>query len=105
MVIWDDPLAGAEGNPVGVIPIMELPNYPRRLDEETGRLSIGEPYSYTCLEYDLEKEQVEVEIEASEALHEWLLSLIPQLDGIKKAKGWKLDKTELMKAKTARGKL
>lgn len=87
----DNPLKGVEGNPLCAIPLNELPNFPE-----------GESYSYTCPNYDVEEEWVEIELEAEEVVHNWLLALMPQLRDVAKTKGWKLDKTELEKTRLAR---
>ncbi|GAJ03147.1 unnamed protein product, partial [marine sediment metagenome] len=62
----------------------------------------GFGHAYRCLDYDLENGLVEIELDADEAVHSWLLALVPQLRDIAKTKGWKLDKTELEKTRKAR---
>ncbi|MBA7565122.1 hypothetical protein ES708_06797 [subsurface metagenome] len=87
----DKPLEGTKGSPLCAIPLDELPDYPEGLG-----------HGYICLDYDLENGLAEIELDADEAVHDWLLALKPQLKNIAKAKGWKLDKTELEKIKKAR---
>lgn len=89
----DIPLKGVEGNPLCCVPLDELRDFPK-----------GEGYGYTCLSYDVDEEWVEIELEAEETVHNWLLALIPQLRDIARDKGWKLDKTELEKTRLARVK-
>lgn len=91
----DKPLTGVEGNPLCPIPLEELPGYDSLADEDQG---IG----CVSLDYDVDEEWCEIEVEASETFHNWLLNLIPQLRDIAKQKGWKLDKTELAKTREAR---
>ncbi len=93
-VLSDKPLSGDGDNPLCVIPLPELPGYDGLGNRE---------YSYTVLSYDIDNEQCEIELQASDAFHEWLLNLLPQLKDIKQSKGWKLDKTELIKVRIARG--
>ncbi len=92
-VLNDKPLTGDENNPLSVIPLEELPEY-NELD------CMG--CAYTVLSYDIDNEECEIELRASDAVHEWLLNLMPQLRDIAKQKGWKLDKTELIKTRKAR---
>lgn len=91
----DKPLKGIEGNSLCIIPLDELPGFDSLEDEGGG-------YSVRNLDYNIDEEWCEIELEASEAVHEWLLNLIPQLRDIAKTKGWKLDKTELEKTRKAR---
>lgn len=93
-VLNDKPLTGDENNPICAIPLSELPKYNEIGDRDHG---------FTVLSYDIDNEQCEIELQASDAFHEWLLNLLPQLKGIKQSKGWKLDKTELIKVRIARG--
>ncbi|MBA7622378.1 hypothetical protein ES703_29755 [subsurface metagenome] len=95
-VVNDKPLKGVESNPLCAIPLDKLPECDALANEDRG-------FSYVVLLYNLDEEEVEVELDATDAFHDWLLNLIPQLKGIAKGKGWKLDKTELVKTKLARG--
>ena len=82
------PLRGVEGNPLANVPIEKLPGFadlPNR------------GFNLFNLEYNIDKGWSEVEIEACEVLHDWLTALMPQLKDIAKSKGWKLDKTKLVK--------
>lgn len=88
----DVPLKGVDGNPLVAIPLEELPGF--------GKLTGG--LTYQVLNYDIESEMCEVELEASEESHNWLAALLPQLNDIKKEKGWKLDKTNVIKIRKAR---
>ncbi len=94
-VLNDKPLTGDSNDPLCVISLPDLPGY----DEITSCLG----YRFTVLSYDIDNEECEVELCASDAFHDWLLNLLPQLKSIKQSKGWKLDKTELIKARLARG--
>lgn len=99
------PLAGAEDDPICVIPFSDLVPKKEIIDAETKEKILTSElggFSLVCLNYDIEEEWCEVEIEASNAFHDWLLNLIPQLKDIAKVKGWKLDKTELEKTKEVR---
>jgi hypothetical protein len=92
------PLKGDENDPICVIPFGDLPDRPTYPDEETQELrEYG--FSYTCLEYNLDEEWCEIELEASEEFHNWLAGILPELNDIKKSKGWKLDKTKMEKVK------
>ena len=94
-VLNDKPLTGDENSPLCPIPLEELPGYDNLAGGDRG---IG----CVSLDYDVDEEWCEVEIEASETFHNWLLNLIPQLRDIAEQKGWILDKTELMKTREAR---
>ena len=93
-VLNDKPLTGDENNPLTVIPLEELPKYNEVVD--------CRGCTFTVLSYDIDNEECEIELRASKTVHEWLLNLLPQLESIKQSKGWKLDKTELMKTRQAR---
>jgi len=95
-VIKKEPLTGDETDPVCTFPLAELPNLPTYFNEES-RQEQPEPFGYTCLDYNIDKEWCEVELEASEEFHNWLAGILPQLKDIQKAKGWKLDKTKMEK--------
>ncbi|GAI97762.1 unnamed protein product, partial [marine sediment metagenome] len=69
-----------------IIPITELPNCPKGA------------YSCTNLYYNIDEEWCEIELEASEEFHNWLAGILPQLRGIQKEKGWKLDKSKMVEA-------
>jgi hypothetical protein len=88
----DAPLRGVDGNPLIVIPLEELPGF----DKLTGGLT------YQVLNYDIESEMCDIELDADEEIHNWLIGLIPSLKQLAKDKGWKLDKTELEKTRKAR---
>lgn len=91
----DKPLTGAKVNPLCPIPLEELPDYDSIADEDRG-------ISCVSLDYNVDEGWCEVELDASEAVHNWLLNLMPQLRDIAKQKSWKLDKTELIKTREAR---
>ena len=93
-VLNDMPLTGDESSPLQVIPLAELPNVPTYYDEELGR-EVKQGFAYTCLNYNVDEEWCEVELEASQEYHDWLTNLLPQLRDIVKNRKWKLDKTEL----------
>lgn len=94
-VTSDKPLTGDAKNPLSPIPLEELLDIESLPADES---SIG----CVCLEYNVDEDWVNVEVEASEIAHERLLNLMPQLKAISKEKGWKLDKTELEKTRRAR---
>ncbi|MBA7590483.1 hypothetical protein ES708_32605 [subsurface metagenome] len=98
VMVAKEPLTGAENDPIIAMPLRDLPDYPTFFDEETQQ-EAGESFSYTCLDYNIDEEWCEVELEASESFHNWLVGILPQLRGIQKKKGWKLDKTRMRKVK------
>lgn len=90
-VLSNAPLTGDENQPLCVIPIVELPGYNPEYC-----------FNYVCNEYNVDEEWCEVEIEATAEFHNWLTSILPQLNTIKEQKGWKLDKLELEKVRLVR---
>lgn len=95
-VLVKEPLTGNKSDPVCVFPLAELPNLPTYFNEERQREE-QEPFSYICWNYNIDEEWCEVELEASEEFHNWLSGILPQLNDINKEKGWKLDKSKLVK--------
>ncbi len=93
-----EPLTGAEDDPICVIPLGEIDGRPTHFNE-IAQEETQEGCSYTCLDYNIDEEWCEVELEASEEFHNWLAGMLPRLRGIQKAKGWKLDKTKIEKVK------
>ena len=93
-VVRENPLEGDKTDPICVIPLGELPTFPTFFELKSQE-QIPESFSYTCLNYNLDEEWCEVELEASEAFHNWLAGILPQLKDIQKEKGRKLDKTRL----------
>ena len=91
-----NPPKGLRKDPICVIPFDDLPSRPTYIDEETQKVR-GYDVSYNCLNYNIDEEWCEVELEASEEFHNWLTGMLPQLNDIQKEKGWKLDKTKQMK--------
>ncbi len=89
-VLNDKPLTGDKDNPLCLIPLDKLEGF----DPDIHGCAI------TCGEYNLEEEWCEVELEGDEAVHAWLASLLPQLQNIKRAQGWELDKAELSPGRT-----
>lgn len=83
------PPKGDSDNPVQPISLNDLPNPPEEVLK-------GE-YKDTPFKYNFNEDWCEVEVEASREVHNWLTALLPQLNDIKKAKGWKLDKSRLEK--------
>jgi len=77
-------LTGAEDDPICVSPLDSIAGYPT-----------GEFQSYTCLNYNIDEGWCEVELEAGEEFHAWLISILPQLRGIQEEKGWRLDKSRM----------
>lgn len=94
-VINDNPLTGGGADPLCSFPLAELPNLPTYFDKETQQQE-PERFGYICVEYDLDKEEVLIELEASEEFHNWLVGMLPQLRHIQKKKGWKLDKSKMV---------
>ena len=82
-VINDKPLTGAKDDPLCSMPIGELFE------------PVPERFGYICLEYDLDKEEVLIELDTDGETHNKLVDLLSQLKNIQKAKGWKLDKSNL----------
>lgn len=97
-VLKGKPLEGKDDDPIDAIPLGDLPNRPTYFNKEADQQS-KEPFSYTCLDYNIDEEWCEVELEASEEFHNWLTSMLPKLRDIQKQKGWKLDKSKMEKAK------
>lgn len=93
-VLLRDPLTGLENDPICVIPLHHLPNFPSRFDEIKQK-EVRETYKYQCLDYNIDEEWCEIELEASEEFHNWLTNILPQLNNIKKVRKWKLDKSRL----------
>ena len=80
-----EPLTGANDDPICVIP----------LDGIAGYLT-GEFRGYICLNYNIVEEWCEVELEASKEFHDWLQSILPQLNDIKGKKKWRLNKSLML---------
>ncbi|GAI94810.1 unnamed protein product [marine sediment metagenome] len=94
-VLDDKPLKGDKNDILRVIDLHDLPDYPTQFDEES-EVTVPQGYSIRCREYNIDEEWCEVELEASEEFHNWLSSILPQLNDIKEAKGWKLDKSKMV---------
>ncbi len=101
-VLKKDPLTGDKDEPLEVFPIEELEGRPTQtitvLDEGTHlevNKVVPEDFHLVCLDYNIDEEWCEVELEASEIFHGWLTDLLPQLKNIQMTKGWKLDKTKM----------
>lgn len=92
----DIPLQGVEGNPLCPIPLDGLPGFGNLSPDERG-------FAYTNLNYNIDEEWCEIELEADEVVHDWLLKLMPELKGIANSKGWRLDRTKLDEVRRARG--
>ena len=92
-VLNDEPLTGSNQDPLITIELSELPGFD---------LLQNKGFSLVNLDYDIDEEWGEIELEADDALHEWLLGLIQQLRSIAQARGLVLDKTELEKVRRAR---
>ncbi|MBA7613547.1 hypothetical protein ES703_20798 [subsurface metagenome] len=84
----------------GPIPLIELPDFPTYYNEKEEAIKYSE--SYTSLNYNVDEEWCEIELEADEVVHDWLLKLMPELKGIANSKGWRLDKTKLDEVRRAR---
>lgn len=91
----DNPLTGVADNPLCPIPIEELPGFDNLSLEDRG-------FTTVSLLHDVDGGWCDLEVEASDAFHEWLLNLMSELKAMSKEKGWKLDKTELEKTRLAR---
>lgn len=94
-ILRKNPLKGDKKEHLGLIPLTELPNFPEYFDEGEGR-NLRCDYSYSVLSYDIDNEACEIELTTDEVVHTWLTALLPQLDSIKTAKKWKLDKAEMV---------
>ncbi len=95
-VLDDTPsLKGDTVDPLCVIPLEKLPGYDALLPED-------KECGYVCLTYNVDEGWVEIELEASENYHAWLQSLLPNMKTLVSDKGWRIDKTELKKARAAR---
>lgn len=95
-VLNDKPLTGSKDDPLVVFPIEKLPNSPTHYDTEL-KEQVKDSFRFSCLEYNLDEEWCEIELESSEEFHNWLAGILPQLNDIKKARSWKLDKSKLGK--------
>lgn len=92
------PLQGDPQNRLRVLPFEDLiPRIETEHPEEGIVLVPKWGISFVCLNYDIDEEWCEIEVEACEELHNWLTGILPQLNDIKKTKGWKLDKSKLEK--------
>lgn len=101
-VLSKEPLTGDAKDPVRPIDISELMPKNKVIDPDTNEEREVPKYSYAArtlgnFDYNVDDECCEAEIDASKECHAWLGSILPQLNDIKKAKGWKLDKTKLEK--------
>lgn len=88
------PLTGDANDPVIIMPFRDLDGFPTYLDTET-QTQVRYLIDCTCLNYDVDEDWCEIELEADEAVHDWLANILPQLKDIQKAKGWKLDKSKM----------
>lgn len=97
-VIKRDPLQGKNDDPILVIPFEELPNRPTEIIQTSEGIDkeVRMGFRYMCLDYNIDEEWCEVELEASEEFHSWLTNLLPQLNDFKVRKGWKLDKSRMV---------
>ncbi len=97
----DEPLQGKKEDPLAVIPIQDLAPKRTVIDPDTEQEHEVSKFdfSFDCLDYNIAEEWCEVEVEAEQGFHDWLAGILPQLNDIKKAKGWKLDKSKLEKVK------
>ena len=102
-VIKREPLTGAKGNPIRLVPLSEIVEdlMPKvaAVSEKTGEEAMVPEfgsYSYVCLEYNIDEEWCEIELKASEEFHNWLAGILPQLRNVQEAKNWKLDKSGMM---------
>lgn len=98
-VLAKEPLTGAKDDALCVIPLNELEPKVEITDPETLKTRPVAEFGgcrYICWNYNIDEEWCEVELEASEEFHNWLDGMLPQLRGIQKAKGWKLDKSKLV---------
>lgn len=86
-----EPSRGDSDNPVQPISLGDLPSPPEEVVE--GK------YMDMPFKYNFDEDWCIVKLEASQEVHDWLTALLPQLDDIMKAKGWKLDKSKLRKKK------
>ena len=77
-VLEREPLRGLESDPISVIALSELPSFPTYYDEAE-QAQIPENFRYICLNYNIDEGWGEIELEASEELHKWLIQLLPQL--------------------------
>jgi len=95
-VLSTNPLKGAGNDPIIVIPLGNLPGCPteivQTLEGVDKEVLVG--FRYTCLNYDIDEEWCEVELEANEEFHNWLTDILPRLRNIQKEKSWKLDKSK-----------
>ncbi len=97
-VLSDHPLTGADDDPICPIDISELVPTRQVFNSELGEAVEVPKYSFAMvnLNYNLDEEWCEVELEASEEFHNWTAGILPQLRGIQKEKGWKLDKSKMV---------
>jgi hypothetical protein len=84
-----DPPIGDSDSPVQPISLYDLPNPPEEV--------LQGKYTDTPFKYNFDEDWCEVEVKADEVVHNWLAGILPQLRGIQKEKGWKLDKSKLEK--------
>lgn len=79
------PLQGDATNPLCIIPISELPGFDNLAAEDRS-------FAHTNLKYNVDEGWCDIELTASEAFHEWLVDLLPELKNIQNTKEWKLDR-------------
>ena len=72
-----EPLKGDPSDPICIIDLYSMAGFPTVFDELTN-LEKKESYSYQCLDYNIDEEWAEVELEASEQFHQWLSQLLNQ---------------------------
>lgn len=103
IVLNDKPLTGDATDPIRPIDLSELMPKQKVIDPDGEEREVPK-YGYSCisLDYNVDEEWVEVEIEADKGFHGWLLGLIPSIKDIANSKGWRLDKTKLEEVRKAR---
>ncbi len=74
-VLARETLRGDDKDPLCIIPLRDLPDFPTYYDEQR-KVDSPEPLRYECLDYNIDEGWAEVELEASEQLHQWLLRLL-----------------------------
>lgn len=82
------PLKGIEGNTLQIIPLDKLPGYDQLVSKNC---------EYVCLEYNIDEEWCDIELNADDAFHNWLQQILPSLKGLAKVKGWLVDKSRVEK--------
>jgi len=100
-LLSEKPLAGGPNDPICPFPITDLPDRPTYYDEQLGQdIPIG--FRLESLDYNIDEGWVEIELDADQAVHNWLQKALKKTTGTKsmvektcEGKGYKLIRKDL----------